>query len=141
MVAGGEVTSFGCCGQCEVVQKLSQHPLMPSQALGINLTVPTPKKRLQCPACGFRWADFEKILRLGCPTCYETHFESIQLTISRIQPGIEHVGRRPTAPDDRWVQLPKLRSLLQEAIQQEDFESAALLRDQISELEKLGPQK
>jgi protein arginine kinase activator len=140
MVAGGEATSFACCGQCEVVKKMTQGPLMPSQALGVKMVVPTPKKRIPCPTCGFRWTDFEKVLRLGCPTCYTTHFEDIELTIGRIQPGLAHVGRHPTQPHDFLVKLPKLRTLLQEAIQHEDFESAAMLRDQISELEKQAPQ-
>jgi protein-arginine kinase activator protein McsA len=73
---------------------------------------------------------------LGCPTCYEAHAPQALATIARIQPGLEHHGRRPyDAAADREAKLTKARVLLKSALKEEDFETAAVLRDQIAELE------
>jgi protein-arginine kinase activator protein McsA len=57
-------------------------------------------------------------------------------TIARIQPGLEHHGRRPyDAAADRESKLTKARLLLKSALKDEDYETAAVLRDQITELE------
>ena len=110
--------------------------ILPSLALGLKLTVPTPIGRGKCPTCGFRWADFDRIHRFGCPTCYEAHAPQALATIARIQPGLEHHGRRPfDAAADREAKLAKARDLLKAAMKEEDYETAALLRDQISGLE------
>jgi protein arginine kinase activator len=95
--------------------------------------------RGKCPACGFRWADYERVHRLGCATCYEAHAPQALATIARIQPGLEHHGRRPqNSQADRLAKLAKARTDLQAALRIEDFEAAAVLRDQIAELEH-GP--
>ncbi len=139
LVAGGKATTYSCCHQCQVLPKMMDGKLLPSQALGITLKIPGTRKKLQCPACGFRWTDFERIHRLGCPSCYQNHREYVLETIARIQPSQEHQGRKPTQPNERRLQLPKLRSLLEKAIKQEDYESAAALRDQIQALESEVP--
>jgi protein-arginine kinase activator protein McsA len=60
-------------------------------------------------------------------------------TIARIQPGLEHHGRRPQdSQTDHLAKLAKARADLQSALRIEDYEAAAVLRDQIAELEH-GP--
>jgi protein-arginine kinase activator protein McsA len=57
-------------------------------------------------------------------------------TIARLQPGMAHQGRRPQASTaDRLAKLAACQALLAEAVKEEDFESAAALRDQIAALE------
>ena len=73
---------------------------------------------------------------MGCPTCYEAHAPQALATLARIQPGLEHHGRRPyDAAVDRETKLTKARDLLKVAMKEEDYETAAVLRDQIAELE------
>ena len=61
-------------------------------------------------------------------------------TIARIQPGLEHHGRRPyDAVADREAKLTKARLLLKSALKEEDYETAAVLRDQIAEIEASLP--
>ena len=136
LVAGGKAETYACCQGCP---SLLSDSILPSLALGLKLTVPTPVGRGKCPTCGFRWADFDRIHRFGCPTCYEAHAPQALATIARIQPGLEHHGRRPTdAVADREAKLAKARVLLKVAMKEEDYETAAALRDQITGLEA-GP--
>lgn len=133
LVAGGKAETYACCQGCPA---LLSDSLLPSLALGLKLAVPAPVGRGKCPTCGFRWADFDRIHRLGCPTCYEAHAPQALATIARIQPGLEHQGRRPhDGAADREAKLSKARLLLKAALKEEDYETAAVLRDQIAELE------
>jgi len=95
-----------------------------------------PKIQGSCPSCGFRWEDFERTHRIGCPQCYEAHTQELLPTLSRIQPGISHAGRRPQPSEiDLKNRLQKAKVELALAVKNEDFETAAALRDQIAELD------
>lgn len=136
LVSGGKAESFGCCQACPVVTAPAAGALLPSAALGWKLQVPMPTGRGRCPACGFRWQDFERTHRIGCPTCYQAHTEQVLATIARLQPGMAHHGRRPQlSPAERQAKLSALQTLLTQAVKEEDYESAAALRDQIAALE------
>jgi protein arginine kinase activator len=57
-------------------------------------------------------------------------------TLARIQPGIQHSGRRPQPTiEEKRAQLTQFKTQLKAAVESEDFESAAGLRDQIARLE------
>src|SRR5215470_19247465 len=36
---------------------------------------------LKCPRCGFTQADFKKLGRLGCPQCYKTFAEGLEVLL------------------------------------------------------------
>ena len=135
LVAGGKAETYGCCQGCPAVPKADGDGLLPSAALGLKLAAPLPLGRGKCPTCGLRWSDFERTHRMGCPTCYQAHGQEILGTLGRLQPGLEHHGRRPDSRPDRRHRLDEARRSLQEAQRTEDFETAAALRDEIAELE------
>jgi protein-arginine kinase activator protein McsA len=57
-------------------------------------------------------------------------------TIARLQPGLDHQGRRPRSSEtERRARLAKAQSDLRTAVAEEDFEAAAGLRDLIRELQ------
>jgi protein arginine kinase activator len=92
----------------------------------------------KCPVCGYTQADFKKTGRLGCSTCYITFAEGLNNLLKAMHKGTEHVGKLPQRAH-RTVELnDKMRSLtesLQKAVAQENYETAASLRDQIKQLE------
>jgi protein arginine kinase activator len=136
LVANEKAQTLGCCKQCPLLENAEKAGALPSELLHINLAVPTPLIREKCPACGFRWEDFERTHRMGCPVCYQIHSKPLAETIALIQPGPSHIGRHPSLHEkDRLERLTRAKILLEEAIREEDFESAAALRDQISDLE------
>lgn len=127
--------TYSCCAHCpsSMTAPLAGH--LPSQIMGIKMDIPMPKIRGTCPSCGFRWEDFERTHRIGCSQCYEAHTQEIVPTLSRIQPGITHAGRRPQPSEtDLKNRLQKAKDELAIAVKNEDFERAAALRDQIAEL-------
>jgi len=93
---------------------------------------------LKCPRCGFTQADFKKTGRLGCPGCYEVFGEGLEGLLKSMHKGTQHIGKSPAsqrAVRDNQRALKTLQEQLAKAIATEDFEKAALLRDEIKRLQ------
>ena len=100
---------------------------------------PDAGDKIKCVSCGFTYQDFKKIGRLGCGQCYESFKRQLTPLLKRIHGADRHVGKVPltigkTVKDTKALQDLKLR--MEKAIQFEEFEEAARLRDQIKEQEK-----
>lgn len=92
-----------------------------------------------CSFCGLTFADFRETGRLGCPHCYTSLEVHLRGLLRRIHGGTQHVGKVYLTPDpsvsEREKRLDGLRRKLQRAVDSEDFERAAQLRDQIRSME------
>lgn len=89
---------------------------------------------LKCPACGFTQADFKKSGRLGCPECYQTFVEGLEGLLKSMHKGTRHVGKVPEAlrrTRESADRIKLLQKKLAKAIEAEDFEQAAVIRDEI----------
>jgi protein arginine kinase activator len=88
----------------------------------------------KCPRCGFSQADFKKSGRLGCPECYRTFAEGLAGLLKSMHKGTRHVGKAPEAlrqSRDNVDRLKTLQKKLSKAIEDENYEAAAALRDEI----------
>jgi protein arginine kinase activator len=91
---------------------------------------------LKCPKCGFTQADFKKAGRLGCAECYRTFSEGLEGLLKTMHKGTRHAGKVPRALQQSREQGDRMKLLqrkLAKAIVDEDFETAALLRDEIKQ--------
>jgi protein arginine kinase activator len=92
----------------------------------------------QCSFCGLTFRDFRETGRLGCPHCYETYATHLQRLLRRVHGSTQHVGKVYLPPDptasDVGRRLDTLRRKLTRAVESEDFERAAELRDEIKAL-------
>ena len=92
---------------------------------------------IRCPKCGFTQADFKKSGRLGCSECYTTFAEGLGGLLKTMHKGTRHVGKAPEAlreSRDTAERIKALQKKLAKAIDEEDFEMAAVLRDEINHL-------
>lgn len=105
-----------------------------------------------CPSCGFSQTDFKKTGRFGCADCYHVFDEGLESLLEAMHKHTQHVGKVPASfpklpavivapgpeepmepsPADR---LSDLKSALSKSVEDEDYEEAARLRDEISQLE------
>ena len=96
-------------------------------------------EEVSCPFCGLLASDFKDQGRLGCPQCYTTFEGSLKGLLRRIHGGTQHVGKVYLPPDatmrEREKRLEGLRNKLRRAVDAEDFERAAELRDEIRAME------
>ena len=100
---------------------------------------PAITESVKCPSCGLTYQNFRKIGRLGCSECYEAFKKQIGPILKRIHGQDRHIGKVPLKSgktrDDVNV-LQELRMKMEKAIQFEEFEEAARLRDEIKKLEE-----
>ena len=93
-----------------------------------------------CPSCGMTYDDFRKVGRLGCAECYPTFKRSLGSLLKRIHGSPIHVGKSPVRlikpAKIAKSELLELKRKLERAIEEEAFEEAAKLRDQIRRLEQ-----
>ena len=87
---------------------------------------------------GYTQADFKKTGRLGCSTCYLTFAEGLGSLLKAMHKGTEHVGKLPQRAHRAMELNDKMRELtqnLERAVAEENYETAASLRDEIKKLE------
>jgi protein arginine kinase activator len=97
-----------------------------------------------CNNCGTSYEEFIQKGRFGCSECYRAFNEQLGKTFKGIQGAEVHTGKRPKGfvteapervPKD-FTEIEKLSLKLQEAIEKEEFEEAARLRDLIKQMKK-----
>jgi protein arginine kinase activator len=96
-----------------------------------------------CEHCGITWAEFRQSGLLGCSHDYEQFEKDLTPLLQRAHEGAtHHTGKVPTrtgasgVPRKRKsVDIAKLKKELAGAVESEDYERAAKLRDAIREAE------
>jgi protein arginine kinase activator len=142
--AGETQTQQHLCERCAAERGVEisgspKHPLGDFlQAVQLQLAV-APNENGRCSFCSATLRDFRETGRLGCPHCYTSFESSLRELLRRVHGNSVHVGRRYSAPEsdrpDSVVVLGELREQLRAAIDNEEFERAADLRDKIRVLE------
>jgi protein arginine kinase activator len=97
----------------------------------LNLSMADPDC---CHRCGYTVELFQKTGNLGCSRCYEYFGKQLSPLIERMQKNLQHIGKRPrhfSMPVEENSTKESLRKKLQLAIEREDFEEAAKIRDQL----------
>ncbi len=94
---------------------------------------------VRCSFCSSTMRDFRATGRLGCAHCYDAFQSSLRDLLRRVQGGSRHVGRRyePPAPSVQGhvSTATELRDRLKRAIDTEQFEVAADIRDKLRGME------
>ncbi len=93
---------------------------------------------LACPNCGITFREFRSQGRLGCPHDYIAFERELTPLLENIHGETQHTGKFPKrAPgsSQRQYRLIKLRRELRSAVEDENYEKAAGLRDEIQTLE------
>jgi protein arginine kinase activator len=95
-----------------------------------------------CENCGITWAEFRQNGLLGCANDYVVFEKDLTPLLQRAHDNAtHHVGKVPArrggsgVPMKRQADLARLRKDLQRAVEAEDYERAAKLRDQIRQAE------
>lgn len=109
-------------------------------AMGKNLpeTAQVARAGEACPRCGASLQDFRESGRLGCPECYRVFETPLRDLLRRLHGSTHHVGERYAERDgvaDGRQTTAELREQLRLAVETENFELAAELRDRLRVLE------
>lgn len=108
----------------------------------IDSSITKRKKDLTCDRCGMTYREFSQKGLFGCSFCYNTFSNRLDPLAKRIHGSNEHNGKVPKRRGgDLRIQrkIDNLRNKMEQAVDKEDFEKAAEIRDEIHELEeKMG---
>lgn len=91
----------------------------------------------KCPMCGATISSIKKTGNVGCKQCYETFREQLMPLIHRIHGKTMHSGRIPFVDSEKLLTKNKIDELsgkLKKAIEDENFEEAVRLRDELKKL-------
>lgn len=144
VVSGDQKTTRHLCADC---MKKKQLELITGDIQGFVSSVlksivqeKTSKESTQtvrCSRCGLTFAEFQKTGRLGCAQCYQDFREQLSPVLLRIHGRTQHAGRAPFMNEHEREQrqaASTLRQQMDQAVQEENFEEAARLRDQLKAL-------
>jgi protein arginine kinase activator len=143
-IVDNAVTQLHLCEKCAAAKGIETTVSMPKHPLAGVLQAAQDQAALaadaqRCSFCGTSQRDFRASGRLGCAHCYGAFTESLRELLRRVHGNARHVGRRyrplNSEAADKAGSLAVLRERLLRAVEREEFEAAAALRDEILALE------
>jgi protein arginine kinase activator len=107
----------------QVNSKFVSQPIQPTKA---------------CSRCGMTFDKFKTGGRLGCDVCYQSFANEVEVLLKNVQGSTRHEGKYPRRMGVRLLnkrQVSELRAMLKKSVEDENYEEAARLRDEIRVLE------
>ncbi len=104
--------------------------------------LPAKSEATRCPQCNSTFSDIQKSGYVGCAKCYEVFLSDLMPTIKRIHSNTTHLGKSPSLTpvnqekSENKPTVSELKTQLDEAVKEQNFELAAKLRDKIKEMEE-----
>jgi protein arginine kinase activator len=90
-----------------------------------------------CPRCGLKASEFRKQGKLGCAECFRAFEKDVKAIVSQMAARPRHTGKVPHTliiEQSAGSKGEGLRDELREAVEREEYELAAQLRDRLKEL-------
>ena len=118
-----------------VVKQILQH-LAAKHGIGFDEVAFKEAKR--CPTCRMTLKDIAHVGKFGCADCYATFKDDIVDIVRRVQGGqFEHTGKTPRSSYRKLAlkkQIEEKSEHLNKLIEEQNFEEAAVVRDEIKAL-------
>ena len=135
-VVGGQSTTRHLCRDCVKKYKAGDIQAVLAavlSAMGQKQESPA----ITCEKCGETYQEFQKTGMLGCPDCYHAFRKELTPLVTRVQGRAQHAGRRPPVSEEeqkRLQMMEDIRTRMEKAVAEENFEEAAKLRDELRAL-------
>ena len=91
---------------------------------------------MRCPACGKSFEEIAEDGKMGCAECYAVFYDRLLPSLNKIHGKTAYMGSKPQngSVKTKTLTLQELKVALNEAVERQDFELAATLRDKINEI-------
>ena len=90
-----------------------------------------------CEQCGWTEENLRETGRVGCAHCYEVFRELLNPVLKSAQKSLKHIGKDGGADPaliEKRRREAQLREQIEQAVKREDYEQAAVLRDELKKL-------
>lgn len=151
-IVNNEKMSLSLCKECAAARgfhsPLDNVPFPLANILS-GLAANLPQSNVQekadtlvCTSCGLTFNEFTQQGRFGCGECYKTFRNRLEMIMRKIHGASLHRGKVPDttlestdSPETKSIkEEERLETELQKAIETEDFERAAEIRDKLKTL-------
>ncbi len=143
-IVNEQVTTLHLCERCAAEKGVESPGAVAKTPLGTFLAAmgkdapeqtPAPRSGESCARCGASLQDFRESGRLGCSECYHSFETPLRDLLRRLHGSTHHMGERyadrGTGTPTNGHQEADLREQLRLAVETENFELAAELRDRL----------
>jgi len=111
-----------------------------------QLSDPVPPKEREeessttsCPVCGIDYQEFRATGKFGCASDYRVFRKELDYLLDKVHGSVQHRGKMPVRvglEQSRLRQIDELKRELRKAVESEEYEQAANIRDRIHMLER-----
>ena len=149
-IVNGKYTEYTLCADCAHEMGFGNvfDTSMPDMFGGLIKSIfgsalPARSQATRCPMGGSTYGDIKNTGKVGCAACYEIFYGELLRSIKGIHGNTQHCGKIPRTAklqsnlndDDNTPTTEDLQVQLQKAVEEQNFELAAELRDRIKERE------
>ena len=143
-VTSGQHRESHLCEQCAETQgTVVKSPVTINQLLNSFIMAHSGAAELAeltCDKCGISFLEFRQQGLLGCPNDYKVFVQPLEGLLARVHgQDTHHLGKVPargSSEQKKNMELLQLRRDLAQAVEAEEYEKAAQLRDKIKEFEQ-----
>lgn len=96
-----------------------------------------PALNSKCDQCGTTFEEFSRNGQIGCPNCYKAFGNRLSSPLKQFHGNTEHIGKIPSSHKTEIginKRIKQLESELNQDVANQNFEHAAVLRDEIKKL-------
>lgn len=154
----GEKTEMHLCSKCAKELGVMDEFRMPSMSdlfgnsllgnfLGAGVSAMNSLSGVErCSTCGSSFNDIVKSGHIGCSDCYDKFADKLEPSVKKIHGKTKHIGKYVSYEDavnepkekKEENELEGLKRQLDDAVKEQRFEDAAVLRDKIKEMTEDG---
>ena len=143
-IVNGEKIELNLCNECAIKMQTgisfdSMFKGFLDSFINMGTNNYNSQNLLSCPTCKMTFEEFKHTGKVGCAKCYETFNKQFSPILKNIQGSTHHTGKIPKKAGSELStkrQIANLREELKKAVELEEYEKAAKLRDKIKDLER-----
>ncbi len=143
-VVGGVVNDTYLCSECAANLKnsgFSHNDIFDLLSSFLMSSDKSAEDTVTCECCGTSFEEITKTGRVGCGNCYKVFNKQLSPALVRIHGKMSHVGKGSGMTNDfeqtvdtaktKADRIEAMKKELEDAIKKEEYEKAAVLRDEI----------
>lgn len=142
----GKITTINLCEDCARSLNILSgiDDIFSPMILDLGFVLP---EEVKCKKCGYTLSRYRETGLFGCDECYNTFSKEIDAILLRLQgknrntPSKKVENKVETKKETKQEKIDSLKIKMQKLVEEENFEEAAHVRDEIKQIESTKEEK